>query len=72
MPNTGIQSNRISDPYMQAVALRILNTLQIAAEKAVAHNVDSATYPISDTKDSIEQIFLAHYESETGKTKICC
>lgn len=60
---TTSQVTEIEEPKVRDVAMRVVNTLRLAAEKAVAHHAEPAKYPIASETDSLEQIFLARFQA---------
>ena len=53
----------IEDPKLRDVGMRVVNTLRLVAEKAVAHHAEPAKYPIASETDYLEQIFLARFQA---------
>ncbi|MBW4638534.1 MAG: hypothetical protein KME05_09910 [Gloeocapsa sp. UFS-A4-WI-NPMV-4B04] len=56
------QVTEIGNPELREIATRVLNTMQLAAEKATAHQAEPATYPISSDPDSFEQLFSSRFQ----------
>lgn len=56
------QVTEIDNPELREIATRVLNTMQLAAEKATAHQAEPATYPISSDPDSFEQLFSSRFQ----------
>jgi hypothetical protein len=53
-----------TDPALKAIGLRVLRTLQLAAEKAVAHHADPQAYPMPADAGSLEATFLARLSAQ--------
>jgi hypothetical protein len=53
--------DKIADPKMAAIADRTLKSLQLAAEKTLAHYADPAAFPLPTDAGSAEQLFLSHF-----------
>ena len=56
------QVTEIDNPELREIATRVVNIMQLAAEKATAHQAEPATYPISSDPNSFEQLFLSRFE----------
>ena len=50
----------IGDPAIQQVADRIVRMVQMAGEKALAHEADPARFPLPADPDSLEQVIRRH------------
>jgi hypothetical protein len=57
------QITELSDAKLRAIAKRVLNTMLIASEKAVASQAEPAAYKIGADLKSAEQIFLSRFKS---------
>lgn len=53
----------LTDPKLKAIAKRVLQTFQVAAEKAVAHEAESANFPMPAAPDAAERIFHSRLKS---------
>lgn len=63
MPEINIyQVTEIENPELQKIAMRVLNIMQLAAEKATAYQAEPATYLISSDPNSFEQLFLSRFQ----------
>lgn len=49
-------------PALRAIADDLLTVARLAAEKAVAHAGDPATYPMPETSDSLEHLMLDRFQ----------
>ena len=58
----------LADPKIKAIAKRVLRTLQLEAEKAVAHHAEPANFPLASDPDSAERLFLSRF-NELDQTK---
>lgn len=56
------QSVDLADRRLQAIAKRVLKTLQLSAEKAVAHSAEPTIFPITADASAAEQIFLSRFK----------
>jgi hypothetical protein len=52
----------IADPKLRAVAMRVVNTLRLAAEKVAANHADPQKFPLADESDSLEALFLSRFQ----------
>jgi hypothetical protein len=56
------QVTEIENLELREIAMRVVNTMQLAAEKATAHQAEPATYPISSDPNSFEQLFQSRFQ----------
>ncbi len=56
------QVKELTDPKVRKVAMRVVKTFQLAAEKAVAHSAEPDTFPIPSNPKSLEQLFLSRFQ----------
>lgn len=56
------QVTEIENSELREIATRVFNTMQLAAEKATAHQAEPATYPISSDPNSFEQLFQSRFQ----------
>lgn len=56
------QVTEIENSELREIAMRVVNTMQLAAEKATAHQAEPATYPISSDPNSFEQLFQSRFQ----------
>ncbi len=56
------QVTEIENSELSKIAMRVFNTMQLAAEKATAHQAEPATYPISSDPNSFEQLFQSRFQ----------
>ena len=52
------------DPRLEAIARRVARTVELAAEKAVAHEADPERHPMPAGADSLEALFLARLRQQ--------
>ncbi len=55
----------LADPKLRQVAMRVLKEMELAIQKAVAHEADPATYPLPAEQDAVER--LVHARAQTLK-----
>ena len=53
------EGGELADPKLRLIALRVGKILQLAAEKAVAHQAEPDRYPSDHARASLERIFFA-------------
>lgn len=64
MPNITLSEvSELADPKLKSIAKRVLNTLCVEAEKAVAHHAEPGTYKLSADANSVEAILLARFKT---------
>jgi hypothetical protein len=56
------QGVEIQNPKLKELADTIVKTMELSAEKAVAHYFDPEAYPLAADSDSFERIFLTQFE----------
>jgi len=62
MPNMFVASD-LGDPKLKQIGLRVANSVLLAAEKVVAHDVDAAKYRLPAEPGSMEQILHSRFKS---------
>jgi hypothetical protein len=55
------QVKNLEEAALRQVAMRVVKTFTLAAEKAVAHHRDPQTYPMPANRESFEGIFLTRF-----------
>jgi hypothetical protein len=66
--DTVSQVVELADPKLKAIAKRVLRTLQLEAEKSVAHAAEPNSFPLAADPDCTERIFLSRFK-ELNPTK---
>jgi hypothetical protein len=51
----------LADPKLKSIATRVLRTLQLEVEKAVAHHAEPTNFPLDEDPDSVERLFLSRF-----------
>jgi hypothetical protein len=55
----------LADPKLKAITKRALKTLQLAAEKAIAHHAYPVRFPLTEEASSAERLFLSRFKQLT-------
>jgi hypothetical protein len=66
---TTYEVTELADPKLRELAMRVVNELRLAAEKAVAHSEEPNTYPMPPDPNSAEHIFLDRFRELRPETK---
>lgn len=61
--NTIAQGAEVADPKLKALAMRVVKTMRLGAEKVVAHYAKPVEFPITADPNSMEQIFLSRFRT---------
>jgi hypothetical protein len=59
----------IEDPFVLAVAKPVLQTVQLAFHKAIAHTADPRAFPIPGAPDSLERIILGYVKKRSPEKR---
>src|SRR4051794_39598345 len=60
----------LDDPRLKAVATRVLDTVRLAGEKAVANTVDAEHYPLAKDPNSYERMLRERYDGRPDAVRV--
>ncbi|BBO15986.1 conserved hypothetical protein [Candidatus Brocadia pituitae] len=61
--NTIAQGTELADPKLKALAMRVVKTMRLVAEKVAAHYAKPGEFPITADPNSMEQICLSRFRT---------